>query len=54
MASFLSQIFNELSVKIVMFWLVYVIYDPFWLSHQEDDAAGGLCSEFESDLRRKL
>ena len=24
------------------------------LSHQEDNAAGGLCSKFDSDLRRKI
>ena len=29
------------------------IYEPFRLSHQEDDAAGSLCSEFEPDLWRK-
>ena len=29
------------------------VYEPFWLSHQEDDATGGLCSEFNSHLRRK-
>ena len=32
---------------------VLFVYEPFRLSHQEDDAAGVLCSKFNSDLRRK-
>ena len=32
---------------------ILFVYEPFRLSHQEDDAAGGLSSEFDSDLRRK-
>ena len=37
-----------------MFRLFMVfVYEPFRPSHQEDDAAGGLCSQFDSDLRRK-
>ena len=30
-----------------------LVYESFWPSYQEDDAAGGLCSEFDSDSRRK-
>ena len=33
---------------------VLFVYETFRLSHQEDDAAGGLCSKFDSDLRRKI
>ena len=33
---------------------VLFVYETFRLSHQEDDATGGLCSKFDSDLRRKI
>ena len=43
-----------LSMRIVMFGLFMLfVCEPFQLSHQEDDAAGGLFSEFNSNLRRK-
>ena len=41
-------------MTIAMFGLFMLFaYEPFRLSHQEDDAAGGLCSKFDSDLRGK-
>ena len=33
---------------------ILFVYETFQLSHQEDDAAGGLCSKFDSGLRRKI
>jgi len=33
--------------------IMLFIYEPFQPSHQEDDAAGSLCGEFEPDLWRK-
>ena len=32
---------------------MFFAYEPFQFFHQEDDTAGGLCSKFDSDLRRK-
>lgn len=32
---------------------LFIVYEPFRLSHQEDNTAGDLCSEFNSNLRRK-
>ena len=29
------------------------IYEPFWLSHKKDNAAEGLCRDFDSNLRTK-
>ena len=33
--------------------LMLFVYEPFGLFHQQNDAAEGLCSKFDSNLRRK-
>ena len=41
-------------MRIVTFGLfILFVFEPFRLCPQEDDAAGGLPSEFDSDLKRK-